>query len=265
MKNFDEIVYVGPRSKDGKIDLMQTQSGEYVSLQLSWNDGRKTSDGKKSYTNINGVSFLKSVVDRFKPDQQGVTLIESGDRVRVQGELQSNNYTGQDGRTVYGYQVNISDIRLVEKRAGQTAQTTAQAAATTQPTGLPQPTGYVQPQGMQGAPVAPATPAVPQGMPAANQAAQPSGFTMPTMAPAAPQGMPTANQAAQPNGFAMPTMAPAAPQVVPSMASAAPQVVPSMASAAPQGGFTLPQAPNITPSIPTIQGVGGMPLQNMAV
>ena len=193
-----------------------------------------------------------------------------GQPVYLKGTFSQGSYTNQQGVKIYTLDFTVARVvnavpafqPTVKAAAPQAPAAPATPATPQVPQGLPQqPTGFVQ---TPAAPVAPAVPQAPQGfnIPAAPQA--PAAPVAPAAAPAAPQGF---------NIPAAPQMAPAAPQGF--NIPAAPQMAPQ-APAAPQG-FNIPAAPQMAPqapaaapqapqgfTIPNIQGMGGMPIPNMA-
>ncbi|MBO6310932.1 MAG: single-stranded DNA-binding protein [Oribacterium sp.] len=189
-----------------------------------------------------------------------------GQPVYLKGTFSQGSYTNQQGVKVYTLDFTVTRVvnavpAFQPSVKAAAPQAPATPAAPQVPQGLPQATGFVQPPA---APVAPAVPQAPQGfnIPAAPQMAPQAPVAPAPAAPQVPQGF---------NIPATPQMAPAAPQVpqgfnipaAPQMAPAAP-AAPQMAPAAPVAPApAAPQAPQGF-TIPNIQGMGGMPLPNMA-
>ncbi|MER2025542.1 MAG: single-stranded DNA-binding protein [Eubacteriales bacterium] len=88
------------------------QAGETKVLHARVAEDKKSSrrKGEERESNFFDITLFGRRAETFNE------LLEKGDPVFIQGEIENNNYTNKDGVTVYRDQILVEDFRLIESR-----------------------------------------------------------------------------------------------------------------------------------------------------
>ena len=106
----NKAIMMGRLTRDPEI--LYTNGGKTIGKFSLAVDRRFKQDGQQTADFFNCVTFGKQAefVEKF---------LHKGTKIVICGQVQNNNYTDKDGKTVYGTQIVIDEIDFAESRATQ--------------------------------------------------------------------------------------------------------------------------------------------------
>ena len=103
----NKVILIGRTTKE--IDLRRTTNGNaVVSFTLAVdNPFQKNEEGKNTVDFINCVAWNKTaeIMDRY---------VSKGQKIAVEGRIQTRNYKDKDGKRVYVTEVLVSNLEMLE-------------------------------------------------------------------------------------------------------------------------------------------------------
>jgi single-strand DNA-binding protein len=112
----NKVILIGRTTKD--IEFKTTPTGTSVAtFSLAVNRNLKNKGGEYESDFFNCVSFsnLADTISRY---------VKKGDKIGVEGRLQTRNYTNNEGRTVYITEVIVENIEFLQPKPKDTAPET---------------------------------------------------------------------------------------------------------------------------------------------
>ena len=111
----NKVILIGRTTKE--IDLRRTTNGNaVVSFTLAVdNPFQKNEEGKNTVDFINCVAWNKTaeIMDRY---------VSKGQKIAVEGRIQTRNYEDKEGKRVYITEVLVSNLEMLEYVKKDTAQ-----------------------------------------------------------------------------------------------------------------------------------------------
>ena len=110
----NKIILIGRNTKD--IELRTTTSGtEVASFTLAVNRNYKNAEGNYEADFISCVAYkgLAKTISNY---------VKKGDRLAVDGRLQTRNYTNSEGTKVYVTEIIVENIDFIETRKKETTE-----------------------------------------------------------------------------------------------------------------------------------------------
>ena len=110
----NKVILIGRNTK--AIELKQTQTGVSVAtFSLAVKRNFKT-NGTYESDFFNCVAYRASAEALSK-------YVNKGDLIEVEGRLQTRNYTGKDGRTVYVTEIIVDNVEFLQNKKDKQEQT----------------------------------------------------------------------------------------------------------------------------------------------
>lgn len=106
------ITAVGRLTKDVELKHTSGSGIPYARVTLAVNDGI-FKDGKEGTDWMPLLLWQKNAENTSK-------YVGKGSLVSIRGRYKSNNYQGQDGKTVYGHDIVVEEIRFLDKKESST-------------------------------------------------------------------------------------------------------------------------------------------------
>ena len=110
----NKVILIGRTTKD--IEFKTTPSGTSVvdfSLAVNRNFKNKSGEYETDFFNCVSYSHLADTISRY---------VKKGDKVGVEGRLQTRNYTNGEGRTVYVTEVIVENLEFLQPKAKEAEQ-----------------------------------------------------------------------------------------------------------------------------------------------
>lgn len=112
----NKVILIGRNTKD--IELRQTTSGTSVAeFSVAVNRTFKNANGEYESDFFNCIAFSKlaETVSKF---------VKKGDRIGIEGRLQTRNYTNKEGKKVYVTEIIVENVEFLQpkKQEGQVTE-----------------------------------------------------------------------------------------------------------------------------------------------
>lgn len=125
MKNLRNFGVVTGRLSKGLTIYNNKDGSRKIQFSIAAPDNYVDKDGNR------GSQFipLEAFISASQKTNGVYDYIDCGDLVSVSYSVRNNNYTGRDGKPVYGMVLLADDVSLLESKASKEARLAAKAAA----------------------------------------------------------------------------------------------------------------------------------------
>ena len=104
----NKVIVIGRTTKD--IELKQTTTGVSVAeFSVAVNRSFKNSSGERESDFFNCIAYSKlaETISRY---------VKKGDRVGIDGRLQTRNYTNKEGKKVYITEIIVENVEFLQSK-----------------------------------------------------------------------------------------------------------------------------------------------------